>query len=242
MKKITLILFTFFFISNYAQIEEKVKSKKELRIEKRAQKIKDKEKRIKSYVNPKGKWFFGAEIGSNRIRNYTIKEDEVSFQGGFLAEYYFKKNWSLSSKLKYLKTGVSFYQPEFICGGMGFFSCTSREEYSGTFRANTIVIPLFIKWEFRILKNFKGHLKYGISFNHDTESQYTNYTSNVSTDYPKTFFSQASGLGFNYFINNNASIHIDIEGYLGQNRAKEYRATTKNINHIVNIGYKFNFH
>src|SRR5690554_3321601 len=62
-------------------------------------------------VSPKNTWYFGAEIGINNIHGFNVEKSRQSFQGGLLAEYYFAKQWSLSGKVKYFETGVSFYQP-----------------------------------------------------------------------------------------------------------------------------------
>lgn len=56
-------------------------------------------------INPKGKWFFGAEIGLNAITSVHPSK-MTSIQGGFLTEYYFAKNWSVNGRVKYFETGV----------------------------------------------------------------------------------------------------------------------------------------
>lgn len=59
-----------------------------------------------SNQNSKGKWYFGAEFGLNTITSLTNHENSI--QGGILAEYYFSNRWSLSGRIKYFKTGVSY--------------------------------------------------------------------------------------------------------------------------------------
>ena len=98
-----------------------------------------------SRINPKKNWYFGAEIGSNTIT--SIKPDhENSFQGGILAEYYFGQHWSLSARLKYFKTGISYHnQPDY--------------QFSGS----VISMPINLNWEFGIAGNFNGNLKLVLS-------------------------------------------------------------------------------
>src|SRR5690554_8062710 len=90
---------------------------------------------ISENVNPKNTWYFGAEVGINNIRDFNVENSKLTFQGGLLAEYYFAKQWSLSGKVKYFETGISFYQAP---TGGGWFG--SSEKY-GTFRGTTVTIP-----------------------------------------------------------------------------------------------------
>ncbi|MEZ4876770.1 MAG: hypothetical protein R2805_04360 [Flavobacterium sp.] len=42
-------------------------------------------------INPKGNWFFGVEIGINKISSFSNEASKSSFQGGFLSEILFCK-------------------------------------------------------------------------------------------------------------------------------------------------------
>lgn len=193
-------------------------------------------------VNPKKNWFFGAEIGLNKINSYSFGESKNSFQGGLLAEYYFARHWSLSGKIKYFKTGVSFYKPNTHSGG--FFDLGSDESF-GNFKGEVISIPLNLKWEFRIYKNLGGSLKFGIAANFETKSLYGAYSPNAKTDYPKQYGSIITGYGFNYFLNKQMALYLDIEvnsgavkgtsdGFFGSN-------TYLTSNNLTNFGIKYNF-
>ena len=48
-------------------------------------------------VNPKENWFFGAEIGRNRISSFSNEPSKNSFQGGFLSEYSSTRRMALPS-------------------------------------------------------------------------------------------------------------------------------------------------
>jgi len=192
-------------------------------------------------VNPNGKWFFGAEIGLNTITSYTLDESNSSLQGGILIEYYFAKHWSLSGRVKYFKTGVSFDKPP-TGSSSGFFS---SPRYAGIFNGEIFAIPINLKWEFRICKNLNGNIKLGYAYNIETKSEYLNYTSNLRTDYPKHYGSVNPGLGFNYFIHEKMSIYIDFENYFGPQRGKTpgfLSEGTQNLNNLLfNIGVKYTF-
>ncbi len=195
-----------------------------------------------NFVDPKGKWYFGAEAGANVIRDYSLDKTEVSLQGGILAEYYFAKQWSLSAKIKYFKTGLEFYSPDTHTGGM---IDLGHDEFYGTFRGNVISIPVYLKWEFRVYKNLKANLKAGVAYNFETQSTY-NYSSNLKTNYPTSYPTAISGLGLNYFVDEKLAVYLDYEVYLrGPKKADTqslifddgYR--TKNM--FVNFGVKYNF-
>ncbi|WP_298541307.1 outer membrane beta-barrel protein [uncultured Aquimarina sp.] len=196
----------------------------------------------KEIINPKGKWFFGAEIGSNTITSYSLGESSTSLQGGILVEYYFAKHWSLSGRLKYFKTGVSFNQD--ATGGSGFFSFSSPR-YSGVFNGDVFTIPINLKWEFRIYKNLSGNIKLGYAYNIETKSEYVNYTSNLRTDYPKYYGSVNPGVGLNYFVNKKMSVYIDFENYFGPKRGKTpglFSDGSKYLNNLLfNVGVKYTF-
>lgn len=189
----------------------------------------------KENVNPKGNWFFGAEIGQNSITSYNLGESDKSVQGGVLAEYYFARHWSLSGKIKYYEIGVSFYQQ----GTSGWFGSPSTfVNFSGA----VISVPLNIKWEFRISKNLGGSLKLGYVYNFETES---NYAANTNTDYPKQYGGINAGYGFNYFINNNYAVYLDIESFNGGEKGlrKGFLGDSYIItqNSLVSLGFKYNF-
>ena len=192
-------------------------------------------------VNPKGKWFFGVEIGTNKINSFSSRETKTSFQGGILTEYYFARHWSVSGRIKYFETGVSFFQSSADGGLLGL----SRNLYSGTFKGAEIAIPFSIKWEFRIYKNLGANLKLGYAFNIETKSTYSNYSNNLSTDYPKQYGSVNPGVGLNYFINKKTAVYFDIERYPGSTKGH-----TENIfgkisyeveNVLMNFGIKYSF-
>jgi len=233
MKKLLFLVLILNFISINSQ-----ETKKGKRAERKAKR----EKRINQFVNPKGKWFFGADIGLNKIENYNINNSKTNFQGGFLAEYYLLRNISITTNFKYLETGLSFYQPEYHPSGMGFFSSTPHDEYSGTFRGNIISIPTNIKWEFRIIKNLKGYLKYGISFNQETKNKYSKYSVNITSNYDKFYIKKTGGIGLTYFINNNSAILIDTTILNGSKKGVIFNNYPQNLqNTLFSIGYKYSF-
>ncbi len=195
-----------------------------------------------NFVDPKGNWYLGAETGINIIDNYSLDKTEVSLQGGILAECYIAKQWSLSGKIKYFKTGLEFYSPDTHSGS--WFDL-GHDEFYGTFRGAVISIPVYVKWEFRVYKNLKANIKTGVAYNFETQSTY-NYSANLETSYPTTYSTAISGLGLNYFVDEKLAFYLDYEIYLnGQKKGNMqtiifddgYR--TKNM--LVNLGVKYNF-
>lgn len=191
-------------------------------------------------VNPKGKWFFGVEMGTNKINSFSSGETKTSFQGGILTEYYFARHWSVSARIKYFETGVSFFQSSSY-----FYSEPFLDLYSGTFKGAVIATPFVIKWEFRIYKNLGANLKLGYALNIETKSTYSNYSSNLSTDFPKQYGSTNAGVGLNYFINNKMAVYLDIERYEGSNKGHSEgffgKSSYKVENVLMNFGIKYSF-
>jgi len=173
----------------------------------------------------KNDWFFGVEIGNNTITSRNL-ENKNSFQGGVLAEYYFARQWSATGRLKYFKTG------------------TTNNTETGYFDGAVVSIPLNIKWEYKMVKNFKGNFNTGVAFNQEVKSNYY-YPPNQKTDYSKFFGTFNIGVGFSYFINSKTAVFINYESYiLGNNRDERNGLQilpNSTNNNLFNIGIKYNF-
>lgn len=179
-------------------------------------------------IEPKGKWYFGAELGLNSIPSFANNGTKHSFQGGLTAEYYFAKQWSAIGRIKYFKTGVSFVE----------------DEANGIFDGAVVSVPVDLKWEFTIHKNLKGNLKLGAAYNHEIKSDYR-FPEGKETDFSKSFFSMNSGAGISYFVSPKMAFYIDLEAY----RLGGYKGNTGGImgnnyytdNNHFNLGVKYNF-
>lgn len=178
-------------------------------------------------INPKGKWFFGAEIGLNTITSIHPNHTN-SIQGGILAEYYFAKHWAISGRIKYFKTGVS----------------NKYDSAKGLFEGAVIAVPLNVKWEYRFSNNFSGNLKLGVALNQEIKSNYY-YPSNQSTNYSTFYGTFNPGIGLNYFISKNTAIYMNYEVYvLGNDRDDaDWLQIVPNSpnNNLFNIGIKYSF-
>lgn len=188
----------------------------------------------------KGKWYIGAEIGLNTIQSYNLNEFNKSIQGGILLEYYFAKQLSLSGRIKYFKTGVSFHKDGISSGFASFFSSPS---YSGKFNGETFTIPLDVKWNFVTYKNLYGNIKIGYAYSIETKSEYLNYTDNLATNYPKDYSSINFGFGLDYYLNKKTALYINYEYYIGAEKGKTPSLLSNGNQHlqneIFNIGIKF---
>ena len=191
-------------------------------------------------VNPQSKLYIGAETGLNVINNYNLNQDDISIQGGVLAEYYIAKQWSLQGRIKYYKTGLSFYRPDTHSGS--WFDLGHDESF-GTFSGSVIAILVNIKWEFRVFKNLRAYLKTGAAYNFEIKSEY-NYSSNLSTDYPKTYGTIYFGTGLTYFLNDKLSIYVDQESFVGGAKGTSegliFTEKYYSQNFLVNFGVKYN--
>ncbi|WP_124639251.1 MULTISPECIES: outer membrane beta-barrel protein [Amniculibacterium] len=178
-------------------------------------------------INPKGKWFFGGEMGLNAIISVHPSR-MTSFQAGLLAEYYFAKNWSVNGRIKYFETGVIH----------------ENNSTHGQFEGAVLSLPLNLIWKYRIIKNFSGNFKLGFALNQEIKSNY-DYPSNEKTDYSKFYGSFNPGLGFNYFISDKTAVFMNYEVFiLGNNRTENnmLKLTPNSPNNsLFNIGIKHDF-
>lgn len=178
-------------------------------------------------VNPENNWFFGAEIGTNAIT--TIHPDhKIYLQGGLLAEYYFAKNWSLSGRIKYFKTGIT----------------DQLEVGERKFEGEVISIPFNITWYYRFVNNFTGNFKIGVAYNQEVKSEYS-YPENERTDYSKFYGNFNPGFGLNYFVSPKTAIYINYEVFvLGSDKKErglfDFLSNSAN-NNLFNIGIKHSF-
>ncbi|MBF6642056.1 outer membrane beta-barrel protein [Flavobacterium sp. J49] len=193
-----------------------------------------------SIVNPKGKLYFGIEVGSNTISSFEFNEPTTSFQGGLLAEYYFARHWSVSGRIKYYKIGASFSDDG---SSINFSNKTAYN--SGRFMGEAIMIPMDIKWEFRLYKNFAGFLKLGYALSIETKSEYSDYSPAITENFSNYSYSLFAGYGLNYFINDKDAVFISVESFIGGNKGKQngglniFDDGRKYLtNTLVNVGYK----
>jgi Outer membrane protein beta-barrel domain len=189
-------------------------------------------------INPKGNWYFGAEMGLNTITSFDLGEPNKSFQGGVLAEYYTGRHWSLCGRLKYFETGFSLGSrstPGFL-GSSGFIK---------VFNGKVISIPVDAKWQFEIRNNYRGYFKMGLAYNHETKSEYF-FTDNVTPNYDTNFGSFNVGFGVDCFISKKMILFMDIEtyefgGFKGNGGGFVFPKNYYTTNTLINFGIKYNF-
>ena len=149
----------------------------------------------------------------------------------------------------------AYNQPEEYIGGFGSGSSIGSSYFGGGykiessygyFKGEVITLPLNIKWEFRIWKNFSGNLNLGLNYNFETESNY--FSTNID-DFEKysakEYSSYNTGFGFNYFISKKKAVFVNIESYIGGTRGQTesfiFSKPIYNTNTLINFGYKYNF-
>ncbi|WP_445453256.1 outer membrane beta-barrel protein [Flavobacterium sp. 25HG05S-40] len=192
-------------------------------------------------VNVKGKWFFGGELGKNTIRSYEFGESANSFQAGLLAEYYFSKQWSVVGRIKYFKIGASFSGDDFII-------FPNKAVYNfGRFNGESLSIPVTLKWEFKIYKNFRGYLKIGSGISIETRSEYRDYAPEITDNFKSYYLNFNLGYGITYFLNKNNALYLDTEIFAGGSKGKQDGlyifgdGSKVLVNEMINLGYKHNF-
>ena len=132
-------------------------------------------------IKPKEKWFLGVESGLNTIT--SLNPNQTNFtQCGILIQYYFNEELSVSGRLKYFETGVSY---------LGKFS-------RGYFEGTVISLPIDINFEWEIFKKFNGTAQLGIAVNKEVKTNY--YPDYDKFNYSTFYGSFNPGFGFNYFL------------------------------------------
>ena len=199
----------------------------------------------KTIVNPNGKWFFGAELGTNNITPDTSEPTNL-FQGGLVAEYYFARHWSFTGKIKYYDIGVSFFVPFTPATSGSKFSSGSPAvpEYFGNYKGSAISAPINLKWEFRVRKNLAASIRLGATYNLEIKNNYFNTLNSADLDVSKNYTSFQSGLGINYFVNNQMAVYIDVDYFFSEFIATipNYRTRTfQNNSTLTSFGIKYCF-
>ena len=193
-------------------------------------------KGVQQIVNPDGKWYFGAELGANDIRSYSYVVGKTSLQGGLSAEYYTGRHWSLSLRVKYFDTGISYLKYD-------NYLINSDGNRIQRFDGSVICYPLNVKWEFRIMKNLCGFLKTGIAYNQEVRRNYD--FGEDRTDYRQTYYNYNNGMGFTYFISEHMAASIEVENYqLGGNKGNDgwlFVPVANMNNTLYNMGFKYHF-
>ena len=195
----------------------------------------------KPTVDPKGNWYFGFELGTNTILSNDF-ERPTAFQIGISSEYYFSKHWSLLAKLKQYETQVAYTStPDFLSNGIKPYNTLS-------FSGKIISIPLNIKFETGLIRNFRGYISWGLAYNIETKSDY--YIPTISNPdismFPTKYFSLNGELGFEYFFNKKIAAFItsgiNYGGYKGRTDSFPVGGTDLvSINTLLNFGVKYNF-
>ena len=187
-----------------------------------------------SVIDTNKKWYFGLEMGFTKIDSYSHNEPTTSFQGGLFSEYYFSEKFSFTARLKYFKIGESH-------GGATILPILSENYHR--FDGEVISLPINIKFEYKIFKNFRGNVKMGVVFNQEILSKYY-YPIDKKTNYSTFFIDYNVGFGFSYFLNADTALFIDFETKgLGKDRddSPTFILPHSTNNSFINIGLKYSF-
>lgn len=189
-------------------------------------------------LNNKGKLFVGAELGGNVV--HKDNGNVIHPQFGVSGEYYFARKWSFSTKIKLHKAHLYYYHPE-VTGCR--FLCDNEDEKIANFESYNILIPINLKWDYKIAKNLYGYINGGFFINIETKS-YRNVTDNVKLNHNPVYASMNMGTGLGYQLKNNNVIYIDYNFYRGGDMIKEdgfgWDSYYYPINSHISIGYRMN--
>lgn len=147
-------------------------------------------------------------------------------------------HWSLTGKIKYFETGVSFFK----AGTNGTY--LGSETKALIFKGNVLSLPLTVKWNYKLFSKLRGNLKVGLAYNFETKSNYE-LAINIDTNKPKSFGSFTAGFGLDYALNKKTIFYLDFEtyqlgGYKANNGGFIINKGYYTDNNLINIGIKHN--
>lgn len=195
--------------------------------------------------NSEGKFFVGAELGANVIHKRV--DNSIHPQIGISGEYYFAEKWSVWAKIKYHKAHLYYHLPEkkgASCGFGGFLcGLGSREEELMNFESYNIIIPVNLKWNYKISPSIIGYINGGFFVNMEMKSR-RNGTDNVKLNHNKIYTSVNIGTGLSYQLKNSDFIYVDYHFYRGGSMIKEEQFLWDKYhypkNSHISIGYSVN--
>ncbi len=186
----------------------------------------------------KGRLLTGIEAGANIAANPPF--NTLSGQGGIVGEYYFAKQWSVVGKIKYHQANINKSSGGYSSSsaGMGFnlFGSPPRDV---SYQSQNILIPISIKWNYRIFRNLYGSVDMGPYLNFTLNSKYT--ANNVDVHDRKIFIGFNIGAGVHYQLQNGNSLFANYDFYRGTEIALLESFIFNNYaragNHHFSVGY-----
>jgi len=196
-----------------------------------------------SYSQNNSKFWFGAEVGTNRIEWYEDDKTTISPQIGFVAEYEHIKRLSFLGRLKIYKTGLEFFEEELDTRGSAFYlfgGPSYSPEYSGKYEGIVIALPIDLKYCWMKIYKHEFFVQAGATYISELYYKYQNYSESVNpAKFDHNFLSFNYGFGYSYRMNDSMKLHISFdEFYGGQKGQIDERSISFNNVHY-NIGILF---
>ena len=202
-------------------------------------------------VNPKGKYFFGIDLGlAKSVGSGNNMETHQNFAPGINAEYYFTKNLSVLAEIKYYKTNLAYsFSSSSSSGGWWTFDLSgSGDPYRALFfDGEMFSIPLFVKYQFAIYRNFRMNFGLGPNFSFETKSNYI-IPENPNADtsmFKKSYVNFTFREGLLYFLDEKSAIQISMEYNPGSPKGAYNgllgRSVYRNETIIWGLGYQKRF-
>ena len=143
---------------------------------------------------------------------------------------------------------MQFYRTEVVYSGNQTFLSNGNKPYQTLFfEGNIVSVPIVIKYDFKIHKNFRGFIHFGPAYNFETSSNYiVPQVSNPDlSGFQSTYFSYNAGWGLSYAVSDKIAFYfvnsINRGGRKGSYHNFLSSGNRDAINELVNIGIKYNF-
>lgn len=191
----------------------------------------------------KGNFLAGMEGGANIAANAPY--NTLSAQGGLVGEYRFARQWSVVGKIKWNRGDASYHRHadyKTTRHGMGpdFSGMFDGNYFDFDYSSQNIIVPINVKWNFRIYKDFSGYIDNGYYLNFMLSSRY-NISKEKDVKNPKVSLGYNAGAGLSYRMKSGNTIYADYHFYPGESlitlQTLVWDTKIRMMSHHISVGY-----
>lgn len=195
-------------------------------------------------LDHQNKYFLQTAAGlSFEGEDWNLRQD---FTAGVEMEYFLSRQISLVGGFQYLtfryKKDIPAYHPSSPGWGFNFSWGQPYDAVVVDARASGVMMPLAVKWEFRIVKNLTGFLGLGIGA-FVPISQKVSTSSNTIYSVDHFSVTAHSRLGFSYWLDEGRSISLQLSafpmvGAHGEETTQQVKFSGPSAN-VLQLGYRW---
>ena len=149
--------------------------------------------------------FIGVETGFNLTVSDTYDDEFLNDFLGVSFDFFFTKNHSIKTKIKYLKVDRSTESWDRYI--------SAYNDYIASYNAEFVVVPLLYKWQFG-KSRVKGYVQGGVYFGLEIKDEYQNYPEGYDEKFNDYGINVGAGVHFPLF-ENGLYFYSEFEIYKG---------------------------